>query len=217
MGENVLEAKVLRKSYAHGDSKRIVIQDFNYTFTKGNIYVVQGKSGCGKTTLLSLLALLDSPDSGEILFNGKRIDNYNSDQKCQFRKEHLGLVFQNSNLLNELTIMENIMLMPLIEGMGQLNEVEKLAVSYLEAFDLRDKVNAYPNEISGGERQRVGIVRSVINHPHILVYDEPVSDLDDENAGIIIDFIKQYAKQSIVIVSSHDQIVKDMDAEHICF
>lgn len=215
MSDIRLRAESLSKIYKDKSIQNIVFDNFSYTFDKGNFYVVQGESGCGKTTLLSLLALLDIPDSGFIYFNEQRIDNLNTNEKSNFRKNHLGLVFQNSNLMNELTVIDNILLMPIFEEPNKVDKLRLVALDYLDFFGLKNKANSYPYEISGGERQRVGVIRSVINQPEILIYDEPISNLDEANSNIIIRFLSTLRENAIIIVSSHDKIIQNLDANFI--
>ena len=153
---------------------------------RGSILTIKGASGSGKSTLLSLLGTLDQPDSGEIVINNnnlKTINNYDS-----IRNKHIGFVFQFHNLIAELNIIENVTIPTLIAGKN--NDTDYLNKLF-EYFDLSDRKKSFPLDLSGGEKQRVSVMRAIINKPSIIIADEPTGNLDEQNAIKMIDLFKK--------------------------
>ncbi len=195
----------LYKSYLKGKRTINVINDFSYTFTSGGFYLIKGESGKGKTTLLTLIALLQNPDAGQIFFDGLVVTELNSEEKCEIRRDKIGIIFQDFNLLDGLSSLENVILSEVCERKVKLGEAKKRAERILTLLRIQDRANHYPNELSGGEQQRVGVARAIFKSPDILICDEPVSNLDDENAEAIGEFLNNYCRNEakIVIATSH--------------
>ncbi|MBM7613947.1 ATP-binding cassette domain-containing protein [Alkaliphilus hydrothermalis] len=202
-----LRVKNLCKDYIKNKRKINVIKNFNYHFKSGKIYLVKGESGKGKTTLLTLLALLQNETSGSIYFDDKQVNALNNEVKCQIRREKIGVIYQDFNLLDRLTVLENIILLDVCEKRKSKQEAISDAEKILEMLNLSHRANHYPFELSGGEQQRVGVARAVVKNPSILIGDEPVSNLDAENSKKIVDFIKHYCRDNnkLCIVTSHDE------------
>ncbi|MBZ4669708.1 MAG: transporter [Oscillospiraceae bacterium] len=197
----------LSKVYIKRNKRIEVIKDFNYLFESGKLYLIKGESGKGKTTLLTLLALLQNETGGEIYFDNEKVNSLNNERKCSIRKERIGIVFQDYNLFEGLTVLENIILLDVCENRWNKQEIIKKATEILDLLNLGHRATHYPFELSGGEQQRVGIARAIIKNPSVLICDEPVSNLDDENAKRIVDFINDYCHKNnkLVIVTSHNE------------
>lgn len=175
-----------------------VLRGVNYHVHQGEKIVVIGPSGSGKSTFLRCLNLLETPTRGEIWFDGQLI----TDPKVDIDKvrEHMGMVFQNFNLFNNLSIMENITLAPVkLKLMGK-EEVSEKALSLLERVGLKEKADAYPNQLSGGQKQRIAIVRSLAMSPRVMLFDEPTSALDPEMVGEVLDVMKELAESGMTMV-----------------
>lgn len=175
-----------------------VLRGVNYHVHQGEKIVVIGPSGSGKSTFLRCLNLLEVPTSGEIWFDGINI----TDQKTDIDKvrEHMGMVFQNFNLFNNLTIMQNITLAPIkLKVMGK-EEAGENALKLLERVGLKEKADAYPSQLSGGQKQRVAIVRSLAMNPRVMLFDEPTSALDPEMVGEVLDVMKGLAETGMTMV-----------------
>ena len=165
---------------------------------KGEKIVVVGPSGSGKSTFLRCMNLLETPTSGEIWFDGKRI----TDPKTDINKvrEHMGMVFQNFNLFNNLTILDNITLAPVKLKLMNKEQANETAISLLKRVSLSEKAGAYPSQLSGGQRQRIAIVRSLAMNPKVMLFDEPTSALDPEMVGEVLDVMKELAASGMTMV-----------------
>ena len=175
-----------------------VLRGVSYHVHQGEKIVIVGPSGSGKSTFLRCLNLLEIPSSGDIWFEGTRI----TDPRTNIDKirEHMGMVFQNFNLFNNLTIMENIMLAPVkLKIMGK-EEAGESALKLLERVGLKEKADAYPSQLSGGQKQRVAIVRSLAMNPKVMLFDEPTSALDPEMVGEVLEVMKGLAESGMTMV-----------------
>ena len=200
----IIDIKQLSKSFTDGKNKLNVLKDINLQVEKGSIVTIKGPSGSGKSTLLSIIGTLDSADSGEILINGKNTnDELNIDQ---LRNKSIGFVFQFHNLISELTLEENVSL-PKMIAKEQLDKDE--LIELFEYFDLKDRMNSFPNDLSGGEKQRVAVMRAVINNPSIIIADEPTGNLDKENALKMMSLFQKLntEKKLTIIIATHDEDV----------
>ncbi|MCL6590266.1 MAG: ATP-binding cassette domain-containing protein [Firmicutes bacterium] len=200
--------KNIMKSYNKGRKKVSIINDFSYTFDSNKLYVVKGDSGKGKTTLLTIIGLLQKEDAGEIFFDDEKVNNLTNEQKCSIRRNKIGIVFQDFNLFDSLNVIDNIIL-PELEGNKEKKGIAlEKAKPVLDLLNISGKVTNFPFELSGGEKQRVGIARAILKDPDILICDEPISNLDDNNAKAIVDFIRNYCaeKKKLCIVTSHNAI-----------
>jgi len=200
----VLRIEQLTKSYQSGEKRNIILEKLDFSVIQNDFVVIMGKSGSGKTTLLYCLGLIDDIDSGTISLNGKRIDNLGENEKAKIRLNEFGFVFQDMNLINMLTLKENIA-MPSYEQKTYSSEnVDKL----IDSFGLTDFADKKPDRVSGGEKQRAAIARAIINHPKILFADEPTGSLDYQNSLSLLNLFKKMNNegQTLVIVS-HDRLV----------
>ncbi|MDD1742459.1 MAG: ABC transporter ATP-binding protein [Methanotrichaceae archaeon] len=180
---------------------------------KGDFLAIQGASGSGKTTLLSLLSGLDKADTGEIEFGGEDIVSMSEDELALFRRKNVGIVFQSYNLIPTLNVLENIAL-PLFPDSGNKKVMFERARATAESVGLSHRLNHYPNELSGGEQQRVGVARALINDPKVVFADEPTGNLDTETGRKIMDLLKSLNKDkglTIVMVTHDDDLAKKAD------
>ena len=200
----IVDIKKLTKTFSDGSRKLHVLKDINLQIDKGSIITIKGPSGSGKSTLLSIIGTLDNADSGELLINGISIqENTNIDK---LRNKSIGFVFQFHNLISELTLEENVSL-PKMIAKEQLDKKE--LIELFEYFDLKDRMNSFPNDLSGGEKQRVAVMRAVINNPSIIIADEPTGNLDKENALKMMSLFQKLntEKKLTIIIATHDEDV----------
>ena len=200
----ILSARNLKKTFQDGDNTLQVLKGVNFDLDKGDILTIKGASGSGKSTLLSLLGTLDQPDTGEIIINNnnlKTINNYDS-----IRNKHIGFVFQFHNLIAELNIIENVTIPTLIAGKNNDTDyINKL----FEYFNLSNRKKSFPLDLSGGEKQRVSVMRAIINKPSIVIADEPTGNLDEKNAMKMIELFKNLNADFNLtfIIATHDEKV----------
>jgi ABC-type lipoprotein export system ATPase subunit len=186
---NSIELKNLSKTFF--DKKNInVLKKINFKFQLGKIYSIMGPSGSGKSTLLNLISLIDKPTSGSIKFLNKMIDFNNNENNDHFRANNIGIIYQQENLLTDFTALENVYLACLASGLDK-NLSKHKARNILKQVGLANRIHHYPNELSGGEKQRVSISRALVNEPNIILADEPTGSLDKKNADEIFDLLKK--------------------------
>lgn len=205
MGKSIIRIKDVTKFYRMGAETIAAVNGLSLSIKQGEVCCLFGKSGSGKSTLLNLIAGLEKPTSGQIIFNKKHIERMNEDQLAEFRQKYVGFVFQSYNLLPTLTAMENVTL-PLIFRGVPVQERNEWAMEMLKAVGLEGRANHKPSEMSGGQQQRVSIARAFINSPQVVFADEPTGNLDTKTTYEMMDLITGLAKknhQTLVIVT-HD-------------
>ena len=210
MSDIILEARNINK-YFHNPITVKVLADINFAIRKGEFVAVTGKSGCGKSTLLYILSTMDTDYEGELLIDNISMHNKKEAQLANVRNEKIGFVFQFHYLLNEFTVLKNVMLPGLKLKKYSTKEVEHRAIEKLKMLGINQLALKSANQISGGEKQRVAIARALINDPHIIMGDEPTGNLDKKNSEIGFDIFKQLAEtfnQTLLIVT-HDQSFAD--------
>ena len=181
------------------------LKKINYNFKKGKIYSLMGPSGSGKSTLLSLISLIDKPSSGSININNKKINPNNKKNNDLLRASKIGIIYQQDNLLNDFTALENIYFAALSAGNKKDLAVSK-AKKLLKTVNLSHRCDHYPSELSGGEKQRVSIARAIINEPQIILADEPTGSLDKKNSVEIFKLLKkQINSNRIIIFATHNR------------
>ena len=205
MSDKVLEMYNLNKVYGEGDTKVHALQDVSITVNKGEFLLIVGSSGSGKSTLLNMIGLLDRPTSGKILIDGTNTTTLNDGKISSFRNHKLGFIFQFFNLLTDLTVLENIMLPRQIQGTNA--SASKDAKELLKIVGLEDQMYKQANKISGGQAQRAAIARGLVNHPTIVLADEPTGNLDSVSSQKIVQLMKSMAKKlgQTFIVVTHDR------------
>ena len=208
MSEILITTSNLHKTYVSKDIKVHALKGLNISINEGEIVGVMGPSGCGKTTLLNCLSGLDTIDDGNILIQGKSLNQLNDDQLSEFRAKRMGFVFQTYNLLPVLTAVENVELPLLVSG-NSSKDARSKAIEKLKEVDLENQLHQLPGELSGGQRQRVTIARALVNDPAIVWADEPTGNLDSENEEQIMDLLIKMNKennQTFVIVTHSDYV-----------
>jgi predicted ABC-type transport system involved in lysophospholipase L1 biosynthesis ATPase subunit len=203
LSEPQLVAKDVHRSFKIGSRKIEVLRGISLEIQRGEAVFLCGASGAGKTTLLYTLAGLERPESGEVVFEGRKLYRSGSSADARVRNEKMGFVFQSYFLLPELTALENVLVPSLIRNKQQF----ELAVQHLEGVGLGDRMQHLPSELSGGEQQRVAIARALINDPAIIFADEPTGNLDTTNGDAIVELLLALAreKQKTLVVVTHDQ------------
>lgn len=190
-----------------------VLKGIDLTINKGEIVSIEGKSGAGKTTLLQIMGTLDKADKGSLLINGEDVTRYNAKQLAEFRNQHIGFVFQFHQLLPEFTALENILIPAYIAGESG-NKVEKRALDILHFMQIEDRAKHKPNELSGGEKQRVAVARALINNPQVILADEPSGSLDTTNKQELHQLffdLRQQFEQTFVIVTHDKELASTTD------
>ena len=204
---NILEAKKIHKSYGNKFNKQEVLKGIDITIKEGEFVSIMGASGSGKTTLLNVLSSIDKVSSGTILIEGQEISGMKEKKLAEFRKNHLGFIFQEYNLLDTLTVKENILL-PLSITNTPKKEANARFDSLAEELGIQEIQNKYPNEISGGQKQRTSAARAFIHEPSIIFADEPTGALDSKSASDLLNkmsSLNQKRKATIIMVT-HDPV-----------
>lgn len=181
-----------------------ILDDVDFTFPNKGLICLLGASGCGKSTLLNLIAGFDSNYSGEIKVRGTSISKMNADELCAYRRDNIGFIFQNYNLLSGYTVLENVLLPSELNALSE-EENKKSAKELLDKLGLSHKTDEKIENLSGGQKQRVAIVRALISNPRIILADEPTGALDRKNSNEIMELLKEVSKDHLVIVITHDQ------------
>ena len=210
MNKVILEAKSISKNF-HDPITIQVLKDINFSIQKGEFVSVIGKSGCGKSTLLYILSTMDTDYTGELLLNGVSMRNKKEEELARVRNEEIGFVFQFHYLLNEFSVLRNVMLPGLKLGKYSEKEVEHRAYEKLKILGIESEALKMPNQLSGGQKQRVAIARSLINDPLIIMGDEPTGNLDKKNSEIVFEIfnsIAQTLNQSLLIVTHDNDFAK---------
>ena len=208
----MLEINNLSKIYGEGEFKVKALDNVSLSIEQGEVVLIVGSSGSGKSTLLNMIGLLDQPTNGKIFIDGTNTTTLDDNEISSFRNKKLGFIFQFSNLLTDLSVLENVLLPREIEGTN--NTAEKDARDLLKTVGLEDQMYKRANKISGGQAQRVAIARGLINKPSIVLADEPTGNLDSVSSGKIVQLMKSMAKklnQTFIIVTHDRQQFGDVD------
>ena len=205
MNNLLFKCSKICKNFYQGEGVVEVLKDIDFSLEESSSVAITGPSGSGKTTLLNVLSGLDSPTSGEIIFNKNDIDNLNEKEKALMRNKEIGFVYQFHHLLPEFTALENVSLPMLISGIHSEEALEK-SNYLLKKVNLNNRTNHKPSELSGGERQRVAVARALSNSPSCLIMDEPTGDLDTYNALNTVETILELSQELKVslIIATHD-------------
>ncbi|MFW9947154.1 MAG: ABC transporter ATP-binding protein [Candidatus Odinarchaeota archaeon] len=200
----MIEAIDVNKEYRRAGAIIRALADVNLTIKSGEFVIVQGPTGCGKSTLLNVLSGLDLPDSGRIIFDGENIARATEDRLSKIRRQKIGFVFQDFNLVPTLTAVENVMAL-LWPTVLREKEIENRAIAALRDCNLLERKDHYPVQLSGGEKQRCGLARAIVHRPRVILADEPTGNLDPESEKQVMDLLKQINKdmETTVIVVTH--------------
>ena len=203
---NLIELSNISKTF-YSDKNVKVLKKISFFFKKGKIYSLMGPSGSGKSTLLNLISLIDMPSSGYIKIDNQKIEAKDKKKNDLLRANKIGIVYQQDNLLNDFTALENIYLAGLAAGLKKEIAVSK-AKKLLKSVNLSNRIDHYPSELSGGEKQRVSIARAIINEPQIILADEPTGSLDKKTSIEIFKLLKkQINSKRLIIFATHNRFL----------
>jgi putative ABC transport system ATP-binding protein len=208
---DLLELQDIHLNYKTESTAVEVIRGVSLKISSNESVAIVGKSGSGKTSLIMLIAGLERPNSGKIIFEGEDISQYSEDQLADIRKRKIGIVFQSFYLIPNYTALENV---SLVLEINKVPDAKKKSMELLEQFGLKDRINHFPSQLSGGEQQRVAIARSVVLNPKLILADEPSGNLDSENSKLIMSLLFKYCKQngsSLVLVTHDQMLAKECD------
>ncbi len=189
----------LKKLYTTEEVETTALNNVNLEIEKGEFVSVMGPSGCGKSTLLNILGLLDNPSDGELFFLENEVSKFSERQRAQLRKENIGFVFQSFNLIDELTVFENVELPLLYLGVSS-SERKKKVNEVLEKMEIMHRVNHFPQQLSGGQQQRVAVARAIVGSPKLILADEPTGNLDSERGDEVMQMLTTLNEAGTTIV-----------------
>jgi putative ABC transport system ATP-binding protein len=213
----------LEKIYRTEEVETVALNKLSFEVKSGEFVAVMGPSGCGKSTLLNILGLLDDPDAGSFLFNGIEVAKFNERKRAELRKRNIGFVFQSFNLIDELTVFENVELPLIYLGMKSAERKERVE-SVLDKVQIMHRRNHYPQQLSGGQQQRVAVARAVVNQPKLILADEPTGNLDSINGNEVMQMLSELNEQGTTIImvthSEHDaryshRIIRMLDGQTV--
>ncbi len=213
----------LEKFYSTEDIKTIALNKLSFEVKKGEFIAVMGPSGCGKSTLLNILGMLDDSDGGSFIFNGEEVINYNERKRANLRKHNIGFVFQSFNLIDQLTVFENVELPLIYTGMKKADRKKKVH-EVLEKMQIMHRRKHFPQQLSGGQQQRVAVARAVVNNPKLILADEPTGNLDSTNGNEVMELLTELNNQGTTIImvthSEHDakfshRIIRMLDGHKV--
>jgi len=213
----------LEKIYRTEEVETVALNKLSIEVKDGEFVAVMGPSGCGKSTLLNILGMLDDPDAGSFVFNGIEVAHFNERKRADLRKNNIGFVFQSFNLIDELTVFENVEL-PLIYTGVKAADRKKRVEQVLDKVQIMHRRNHYPQQLSGGQQQRVAVARAVVNHPKLILADEPTGNLDSSNGNEVMQLLTELNEQGTTIVmvthSEHDaryshRIIRMLDGQTV--
>ncbi len=195
----MIRLEKIEKYYSSGFLKNYVLRGISCDIQKGEFVSIMGPSGSGKSTILHILGMLDEPSSGEYRFMDQRVHTLTEKQKTEFHKQHIGFVFQSYHLIDELTVYENIET-PLLYKKTSGSERKSLVADMLDRFNIVAKKDLFPNQLSGGQQQLVGIARALIGKPSVILADEPTGNLNSQQGEEIMDIFKKLNAEGVTII-----------------
>jgi len=211
----------LEKVYRTEEVETVALNKISIEVKKGEFVSIMGPSGCGKSTLLNILGLLDDPDGGSFIFNGEEVAHYNERKRADLRKRNIGFVFQSFNLIDELTVFENVELPLLYLGVATAERKTRVE-AVLDKMQIMHRRNHFPQQLSGGQQQRVAVARAVVNGPKLILADEPTGNLDSSNGNEVMQLLTELndAGTTVIMVthSEHDaryshRIIRMLDGQ----
>ena len=195
----MIKAIGLTKIFRTESVQTIALNEISIDISEGEFVAIMGPSGCGKSTLLNILGLLDNPTSGELWFIGKEVSRYSENDRTDMRNGNIGFVFQSFNLIDELTVFENVELPLLYAGVSVHERVDRVNKA-LERMQISHRTEHYPQQLSGGQQQRVAIARAIVTNPKIILADEPTGNLDSTNGNEVMLLLKELNKDGATVV-----------------
>ncbi len=219
----MIKISQLQKFYRTEEVETIALNNLSFEVKQGEFVAVMGPSGCGKSTLLNILGLLDDLEGGSYLFNGIEVANFNERKRSDLRKNNIGFVFQSFNLIDELSVYENVEL-PLIYTKVKAAERKERVESVLDKMQIMHRKNHFPQQLSGGQQQRVAVARAVVNNPKLILADEPTGNLDSSNGNEVMQLLTELNEQGTTIImvthSEHDakythRIIRMLDGQTV--
>lgn len=214
----LLEVRNVKKIYTarFGAMKVQALDDVNFSVEDGEYVAIMGESGSGKTTLLNILASLDKPTSGQVILNGKNFEEVKQREICAFRRDHLGFVFQDFNLLDTMSLKDNIFLPLVLAGVGH-EEMQERLLPLAQKLSILDLLEKYPYEVSGGQKQRAAVCRALITQPDIVLADEPTGALDSKASGKLLNLFREINEEGQTILMVTHSIQAASHAGRILF
>jgi putative ABC transport system ATP-binding protein len=219
----MIKISELEKIYRTEEVETVALNKLSIEVRAGEFVAVMGPSGCGKSTLLNILGLLDDPDAGSFVFNGIEVSKFNERKRAELRKRNIGFVFQSFNLIDELTVFENVELPLIYLGMKSADR-KKRVETILDKVQIMHRRNHYPQQLSGGQQQRVAVARAVVNNPKLILADEPTGNLDSINGNDVMQMLSDLNEQGTTIImvthSEHDaryshRIIRMLDGQTV--
>lgn len=202
---NILELRSCSRAYVGEGVRTRAVDDVSLSISTGQFVAVMGPSGCGKSTLLNLAGLIMKPDDGEVLIEAQATSKLSGRQRARIRAETIGFVFQNFNLLNSKTVVDNVALPLILIGVSK-KEARLKAEEMLERYGLHHRALHYPLALSGGQQQRVAILRALIKNPKLIIADEPTGNLDEKHGAVVLDHLRSFANAgAAVLMVTHDE------------
>jgi putative ABC transport system ATP-binding protein len=195
----IIKTEGLSKLFRTDEIETTALDAIDLTVEKGEFTSIMGPSGCGKSTLLHILGLIDNPDGGKYWFLDEEVGSYSERQRAMLRKENIGFVFQSFNLIDELTVYENVEL-PLIYTKTPTEERKKRVEAVMDKMDMVHRMKHFPQQLSGGQQQRVAVARAIVNEPNLILADEPTGNLDSENGTEVMKLLTQMNDKGTTIV-----------------
>ncbi len=203
--EHLIEIHDISKNYESGDTSVNAIKNMNFYIDDGEFITIMGQSGSGKSTLLSVLGALNHPSCGKVLIDSMDLYNLSTEQRADFRSEYIGFIFQSFQLVPYLTVIENVEIPMAVTGIKKKNQRE-MAMDVLKIVGLEQKSDRLPDQLSGGEQERVAIARAIVNKPPLILADEPTGNLDSTTATGIMELLKSLNKDGhTIIMVTHNQ------------
>ena len=202
--ETIIKLESLTKRFGYGDATSYALKNFDLTVKRGEFIMIMGPSGCGKTTLLNIIGLLDTPSSGSYLLNDEPASRISARRQARLRAKKIGFIFQNFNLIPNLPIIENVSLPLIYSGYHKTRRLIK-ASEALDRFNLKEKEDYYPYQLSGGQQHRVAIARAIVSHPEIILADEPTGNLDSHSSLAVMEELKRiHSEGNTIIMVTHN-------------
>jgi putative ABC transport system ATP-binding protein len=189
----------IEKCYHTDELDIVALNKMSIEVDEGEFVAIMGPSGCGKSTLLNILGFLDDPDSGSYVFNGVEVTHFNERKRADLRKQNVGFLFQNFNLIDDLTVFENVELPMIYTGLPTSVRAKRTE-EILDKMHIDQRRKTYPQQLSGGQQQRVALARAVVNRPKLILADEPTANLDDDNGKEVMDLLDELNKDGTTII-----------------